>query len=137
MGPTWNELIERAVELRHQLHRFPELAWSEVETAKTIRGLLSDIGLDWRSCADTGTLATLAPHAKGRHIALRADIDALPIHESSGVTWTSEREGFMHACGHDGHTATLFAALWWMKQHEDQLPGPVTLLFQPAEEGGH
>lgn len=137
MLQTWNELIERAVDLRHQLHRFPELAWSEVETAKTIRTLLSDIGLEWRSCADTGTLATLAPKAKGRHIALRADIDALPIHEASGVKWSSEREGFMHACGHDGHTATLFAALWWMKQHEDQLPGPVTLLFQPAEEGGH
>lgn len=137
MAQTWNELIDRAVDLRHQLHRFPELAWSEIETAKTIRTLLSEIGLEWRSCADTGTLATLAPNAPGRHIALRADIDALPIHESSGVKWASEREGFMHACGHDGHTATLFAALWWMKQHEDKLPGPVTLLFQPAEEGGH
>lgn len=137
MGQTWNELIERAVDLRHQLHRFPELAWSEVETAKVIRGLLSDVGLQWRRCADTGTLATLAPNAQGRHIALRADIDALPIHESSGVKWSSERKGFMHACGHDGHTATLFAALWWMNEHEDQLPGPVTVLFQPAEEGGH
>ncbi len=137
MGHTWSELIDRAVELRHQLHRFPELAWSEVETAKLIREQLSELGLDWRACADTGTLATLAPHAPGRHIALRADIDALPIHESSGVEWSSTREGYMHACGHDGHTATLFAALWWMKQHEAELPGPVTVLFQPAEEGGH
>lgn len=137
MGHTWHELTDRAVALRHQLHRYPELAWSEVETAKLIRSQLSEIGLAWRACADTGTLATLAPNAPGRHIALRADIDALPIHECSGVEWTSEREGLMHACGHDGHTATLFAALWWMKEHEEQLPGPVTVLFQPAEEGGH
>lgn len=137
MAQDWAEMIDRAVELRHQLHRFPEIAWSELETAKTIRGLLTELGLAWRVCADTGTIATLAPQAKGRHIALRADIDALPIHESSGVAWSSENEGFMHACGHDGHTATLFAALWWLKAHESELPGPVTVLFQPAEEGGH
>lgn len=137
MQSNWQTIVDRAVELRHGLHRFPEIAWSEFETAKTIRGLLDDIGLAWRECATTGTVATLASTAPGSHIALRADIDALPIHEASGVDWASEREGFMHACGHDGHTATLFAALWWMRQHEAQLPGPVTVLFQPAEEGGH
>ncbi len=137
MQSDWSSLIERAVALRHRLHRYPEIAWSEFETAKTIRGLLDELALPWRACADTGTVATLAPMAAGEHVALRADIDALPIHECSGVAWSSRNEGFMHACGHDGHTATLFAALWWLKAHEDQLPGPVTVLFQPAEEGGH
>ncbi|MGB1580492.1 MAG: N(2)-acetyl-L-2,4-diaminobutanoate deacetylase DoeB2, partial [Nevskiales bacterium] len=82
-------------------------------------------------------VATLAPQAGGRHVALRADIDALPITEASGADWSSQRPGCMHACGHDGHTATLFAAAWWLKQHESELPGPVSLFFQPAEEGGH
>ncbi len=137
MHNEWQTIINRAVELRHGLHRYPEIAWSEFETAKTIRKLLDELGLRWRECAATGTVATLAPEAPGAHIALRADIDALPIREASGVEWQSEREGFMHACGHDGHTATLFAALWWMCRHEAELPGPVTVLFQPAEEGGH
>ncbi|MBB3048081.1 hippurate hydrolase [Litorivivens lipolytica] len=137
MQADWQAIIKRATELRHRLHRRPEIAWSEFETAKTIRDLLDELTIPWRACADTGTVACLAPNAPGRHIALRADIDALPISECSGVPWQSENEGFMHACGHDGHTATLFAALWWLRAHEDQLPGPVTLLFQPAEEGGH
>lgn len=137
MEQGWDSIIERATELRHTLHRHPEIAWSEVNTANTIRSLLDEVGLSWRACADTGTVATLAPDADGRHIALRADIDALPIQEQSGVPWLSENDGFMHACGHDGHTATLFAALWWLHTHEKDLPGPVTVLFQPAEEGGH
>ena len=137
MQADWQSIVQRATELRHRLHRRPEIAWSEFETAQTIRGLLDELDIPWRACAETGTVACLAAEADGRHIALRADIDALPIHEVSGVPWQSENDGFMHACGHDGHTATLFAALWWLRAHENKLPGPVTLLFQPAEEGGH
>lgn len=133
----WKALIDDAVELRRDLHRQPELTWAEQQTAATIRARLSQLGIDWRVCADTGTVATLNPQAKGRHLALRADIDALPIVEASGVAWSSQAEGCMHACGHDGHTAALFATAAWLKQHEADLPGPVTLLFQPAEEGGH
>jgi hippurate hydrolase len=70
-------------------------------------------------------------------VALRADLDALPIQEASGESFASRREGCMHACGHDGHTATLYAAAGWLKAREAELPGPVSLLFQPAEEGGH
>ena len=137
MQADWQSIIIRATELRHRLHRRPEIAWSEFETAQTIRSLLDELNISWRACAETGTVACLAADAAGRHIALRADIDALPIREDSGVPWRSENDGFMHACGHDGHTATLFAALWWLRAHENELPGPVTLLFQPAEEGGH
>jgi amidohydrolase len=126
-----------AVDLRHALHRRPELGWQEHQTAATVRAELDRAGIPYRACADTGTVATLAPDAPGRHVALRADLDAMPIDEATGTPYTSEHPGVMHACGHDGHTATLMAAAWWLKEHETELPGPVTLLFQPAEEGGH
>lgn len=133
----WHDCVTQAVDFRRALHQLPELSWQERETAERIRARLDDLGIRWRRCAGTGTLATLAGHAGGRHIALRADIDALPIHEATGADWSSQTDGCMHACGHDGHTATLMAAAAWLKRHESELPGPVTLLFQPAEEGGH
>ncbi|MGD7034367.1 N(2)-acetyl-L-2,4-diaminobutanoate deacetylase DoeB2 [Methylotuvimicrobium buryatense] len=137
MAIHWEQLIQNAVAFRHTLHQKPELSWQEQETAQRIRNELSRLGIAWQVCADTGTVARLAHNKNGRHIALRADIDALPIHESSGMAWSSQTAGCMHACGHDGHTATLIAAAHWLKTHEDSLPGPVSLLFQPAEEGGH
>lgn len=133
----WRELVDGAVALRHEIHRRPELAWTEHDTARRIRDQLDEAGIAWRACADTGTVATLAPNAPGRHVALRADIDAMPVHEATGADYTSEQDGLSHACGHDGHTATLMATAWWLAAHEDELPGPVTLLWQPAEEGGH
>ena len=137
MTPAWPEMVDDAVALRHELHRRPELTWSEHRTAATIRARLDSAGIRWRPCADTGTVATLAPGAGGRHVALRADMDAMPVAEATGAAYTSESPGVMHACGHDGHMATLMAATWWLRNHEAQLPGPVSLLFQPAEEGGH
>ncbi|MGO1412028.1 N(2)-acetyl-L-2,4-diaminobutanoate deacetylase DoeB2 [Microbacterium sp.] len=131
------ELLDSATVLRHDLHRSPEIGWAEHDTAARIRAELDAIGVTWRTCAGTGTVAVLAPDAPGRHVALRGDIDAMPIDEDSGVEWASRREGAMHACGHDGHTAVLAATARWLAAHEDALPGPVSLLFQPAEEGGH
>lgn len=137
VAKNWREMTAEATELRRELHRAPELTWSEHETAATIRSRLDGLDIAWRTCAGTGTVATIATNARGRHIALRGDIDALPIVEASGVDWSSARKGCMHACGHDGHTATLLATARWLKANESALPGPVTLLFQPAEEGGH
>ena len=137
MTRAWSELVRDAVEWRHLLHRQPELTWSEHRTADEIRQRLDTAGIAWRTCAGTGTVATIAPDAPGRHVALRADIDAMPVAEDSGVPYSSEHGGVMHACGHDGHTATLLAAGRWLHANEADLPGPVTLLFQPAEEGGH
>lgn len=137
MSNRWQQLISDATALRHDLHRKPELTWQEFETAGTIRQRLDASGIGWRPCAETGTVATIAADAAGRHVALRADIDALPMLEATGLPYQSTTPGLMHACGHDGHTATLMAAGQWLKQHEADLPGPVTLLFQPAEEGGH
>lgn len=123
--------------MRHWFHQYPELTWHEANTANRIRQCLTDWQIDWRPCAIHGTLATLASNAKGSHLALRADMDALPINEKSSVEFCSTEPGKMHACGHDGHMAALLGAALWLKQYESVLPGPVTLLFQPAEEGGH
>ncbi len=137
MNHRWQQIMQQAVRFRHQLHRQPELTWQEENTSRLIREQLDALQIPWRSCARYGTVATLAPQATGTHIALRGDIDALPIEELTDLPYRSEQTGCMHACGHDGHTAALWAAAAWLKVHEDQLPGPVTLLFQPAEEGGH
>lgn len=137
MNALWVETMARAREIRHELHRRPEIAWAEHATATAVRAELDAIGIDWRACAETGTVAVLAPHARGRHLALRADLDAMPIAEATGLPYASQTPGTMHACGHDGHTATLLAAARWLHAHADSLPGPLTLLFQPAEEGGH
>ena len=138
MLDDWQETMAYAQVFRHELHSYPELSWKEERTAKRIREELSALGIPWRSCAQTGTVATLQGNSQNRpHIALRSDIDALPITEQSGKQWTSTQSGCMHACGHDGHAATLLATARWLKRCEDKLPGPVSLIFQPAEEGGH
>lgn len=137
MGDIWQHAIDNAQQLRHQLHRHPELGWQEVNTAELIRSELTSLDIPWQTCAELGTLGRLNPNGKGPHIALRADMDALPINEQTTHEWRSHQEGCMHACGHDGHTATLLATACWLKSVENELDGPVTLLFQPAEEGGH
>ena len=134
---VWNEAVLKAVELRHWFHQNPELTWEEEQTAKKIRTLLTGWGVAWRACAIHGTVATLATNKSGEHIALRADMDALPIKEQTDVDYCSTADGKMHACGHDGHMAALLGAVYWLKQKESELQGPVSLLFQPAEEGGH
>ncbi|MDX1347894.1 MAG: N(2)-acetyl-L-2,4-diaminobutanoate deacetylase DoeB2 [Thiomicrorhabdus chilensis] len=134
---TWEKAVNQAITLRHWFHQHPELTWQEEHTAKKIRDCLDDWGIEWRACAIHGTVATLAPELPGRHVALRADMDALPINEQTGVAFCSTESGKMHACGHDGHMAALLGTAMWLKNHESKLPGPVSLIFQPAEEGGH
>lgn len=137
LANNWETILDSARDLRRRLHAVPELGWQETQTAAVIRDELDALQIPWRAVAETGTLATLAPQAAGRHIALRGDIDGLPIEERTGLKYASEAEGRMHACGHDGHTTVLMATAAWLKAHESELAGPVTLIFQPAEEGGH
>lgn len=140
MSAFWQNTIRQAIDFRRELHSEPELSWHETRTAQKIRTALSDLNIEWTPCAGTGTLARLntgAGSLSTPHIALRGDIDALPIHEQTGKTWASRQMGCMHACGHDGHTAVLLATARYLKSIEHALPGPVTLIFQPAEEGGH
>ena len=134
---SWDTVITESIQARHWFHRHPELTWQEHNTAARIRERLTALGIQWRVCAEHGTVATLAATAAGQHIAFRADMDALPITENAAVEYCSSHSGVMHACGHDGHMAALLGLAAWLKQHEALLQHPVTLLFQPAEEGGH
>ena len=138
MSDIWQQAIEHAQQLRRRIHTHPELGWQEWQTSSLIRQTLDELDIPWQSCAELGTLARINPGASAHpHIALRADMDALPMTEQSGLAWASQHDGCMHACGHDGHTATLLATARWLKSVEKGLLAPVTLLFQPAEEGGH
>jgi hippurate hydrolase len=137
MYKNFDEVVEFATNFRHNLHKNPELTWEETNTAKAIREILDKHNIVYKTYAGTGTVGLLAQDKKGPHIALRGDIDALPLEEKTDVSYKSVKAQCMHACGHDGHTATLMAAAIWLKQNEDKLTNPISLIFQPAEEGGH
>lgn len=124
------------VETRRELHRFPELMYQEVRTSGLVRKTLDELQVPYRyPLAETGVVATLGD-GQGPCVALRADMDALPIHEETDVPFRSENAGKMHACGHDCHTAMLLGAARVLKQHEAEIHGTIKLIFQPAEEGG-
>ncbi len=117
------------------LHRHPELAYEEVRTTKRIREVLENAGICCLPAGtDTGLIARIRGKQPGRVIALRADIDALPVTEESGLSYASEEAGKMHACGHDFHTACMVGAALAIKSREDELAGEVLVIFQPAEE---
>ncbi|MGG1599505.1 amidohydrolase [Paenibacillus naphthalenovorans] len=131
------EQIERKiVDIRRHLHQYPELSHEEFETTAYIRKLLEDAGI--RIAAQytlkTGLIAEVGGLQGGPVIALRADIDALPIQEDTGLPFASRIPGKMHACGHDFHTAVILGAAFLLKEKEHELPGTVRLVFQPAEE---
>lgn len=124
------------VDLRRRLHRHPELQFEEVKTNQLVCQTLDELGVAYTSpIAKTGVLATIGT-GEEPCVMLRADMDALPIHEQADVDFRSEVDGKMHACGHDCHTAMLLGAAKLLKQNEAQLAGTVKLVFQPAEEGG-
>ncbi|AWV33823.1 amidohydrolase [Paenibacillus odorifer] len=135
-----NELSAEALEeeligIRRHLHRHPELSNEEYGTTEYIISLLERAGVRIVEYGlSTGVIAEIGGKKPGSVIALRADIDALPIQEESGVSFASLYPGKMHACGHDFHTAALIGAAYQLKQREQQLQGTVRLLFQPAEE---
>lgn len=122
------ELIEN----RRHLHRNPEISFQERRTAEFIESKLSDMNVRFSRVAGTGVLAHIG--AGERCVALRADIDALPIEEKTELPYASQNSGVMHACGHDCHTAMLLTAAKILKERENELGGTVKLLFQPGEE---
>jgi len=129
-------IAEWMITLRRQLHRRPELAYEEVETSALVQKTLDELQIPYRTgFAVTGVVATLG-NGERPCVALRADMDALPIQEEADVPFRSEIPNRMHACGHDCHTAMLLGAAKLLKQHEAELQGTVKLIFQPAEEGG-
>ncbi len=130
------EIRDWMIDLRRELHQFPELMYEEVKTSARVRRTLDELGIVYRyPVAQTGVVASIG-RGDGPCVALRADMDALPIHEQTNVEFRSRNDGKMHACGHDCHTAMLLGAAKILKQNESQVGGTVKLLFQPAEEGG-
>ncbi len=128
------EVIERATTHRRHLHMYPEVSGEEVETTRYIRETLEAMGLVcWDLQSKTGVVAEIG-NGEGPTLALRADIDALPIVEQTGLDYASKNEGAMHACGHDFHTASLLGAVQVLKEQEASLKGKVRFIFQPAEE---
>ena len=130
------EISDWIIELRRELHRHPELMYEEVKTSALVRRELDNLGIPYKSpIAKTGVLASIG-NGNGPCVALRADMDALPIHEETDLEFKSEIDGKMHACGHDCHTAMLLGAAKILKSKESEINGTVKLFFQPAEEGG-
>ena len=131
-----NTIAGEIVELRRHLHSNPELSFQEFETAKFISGYLKKIGLNpIEGIANTGLSVLIeGKNPAKKIIALRADIDALPITETNEVPYKSKNEGVMHACGHDVHTSSLLGTANILNQLKDQFEGTVKLIFQPAEE---
>lgn len=128
-------LLPRLIEMHRTLHRFPELAFQEHETTKRIKTWLKEAGVTLLDLdLPTGVLAEVKGNLPGPTVALRADIDALPVQEETGLDYASEIEGRMHACGHDFHTASMIGTALLLQQHRDELKGTVRFLFQPAEE---
>jgi amidohydrolase len=138
-----SEILEQAKAIHHklrtwrrQIHRYPELGFTETRTAGLITSTLFDLGIEAETeVAKTGVVGTIRG-GEGPIVGLRADIDALPITEQNGTDFDSARLGIMHACGHDAHTAILLGAAMLLKGLADrgQLPGTVRLMFQPSEE---
>lgn len=130
--------LARAIDLRHRLHQVPELCFQENLTAALIRKELDDLSIGYLAGvpdAPTATIAHLGDQSRPC-VALRADIDGLPIAEQTGLPYASTRPGHMHACGHDGHAATLLLAAAALRAIQHELPVCVKLIWQPAEEGG-
>lgn len=129
------ELKEKLIKYRRHLHQHPELSFSECETSKFVVKILKEEGIDVTSgVAGTGVVGIIRGNSPGSTIALRADMDALPIEEQTGLEFTSKNPGVMHACGHDFHTTILLGSAILLHRNKDKLKGTVKLIFQPGEE---
>lgn len=130
-----NRLYPNMVEWRRYLHRYPELSFQESKTSRWIAERLKDIGCEVQEgVGGYGIVATIKGKKPGPVVALRADMDALPIQDEKDCEYASTVAGVMHACGHDGHTATLLAVATYYQEHAGEIEGERRLLFQPAEE---
>ncbi|MEM3671421.1 MAG: amidohydrolase [Thermoprotei archaeon] len=122
------------IEIRRVLHRRPELSFQEFETAKIIEAELRNMGLEPVRMAETGVVACIRGSLPGKTVAVRADMDGLPVTEENKVEYASRNPGVMHACGHDAHMAMLLGLAKLLYSNRNKLRGTVKLLFQPAEE---
>src|SRR6195952_1304803 len=130
-GSIFNEVVTN----RRHLHSHPELSFHEVETSAFVAKKLDELGLHWERMADNGLVALIkGEKPSDQVVALRADMDALPITEANDVPYKSQNTGVMHACGHDAHTSSLLGTAKILTEIKSQFGGTVKLIFQPAEE---
>jgi amidohydrolase len=143
-GPQDNEtttplpsrsVIDEVIELRRHFHRHPEVSFSEHETSRQLSERLRELGLELKPCpTETGVVAMLDTGKPGKTVMLRADIDGLPIHEESGLDFSSRTDGRMHACGHDAHMAIMVGVARTLVDRIWDVSGRYLFVFQPAEE---
>ncbi len=122
------------IEKRRDFHEHPELSTKEVRTSGIVEETLRSLGIETKRVGETGVLGILKGARPGRVLALRADMDALPVTEETGYPFASKNPGCMHACGHDFHTSMLLGAAKLLSQEKDKIAGTVKFIFQPAEE---
>lgn len=129
-------LQPQLIQWRRQIHQYPELAFAEHLTSAFVAQKLTEWGIPHQAgIAQTGIVATLTGQTPGPVLAIRADLDALPIQELNPVPYRSQHPGKMHACGHDGHTAIALGTAYYLAKHPQNFAGEVKIIFQPAEEG--
>ena len=134
--PEILEIEDKIISLRRDIHKHPELAFNEFRTANLVAENLDKMGLEiQKNVGKTGVVGFLRGKKDGPTIALRADMDALPIQETANTPYKSINQGVMHACGHDGHTAMLLGAAEVISKNKTSIEGNVKFVFQPAEEG--
>ena len=134
--PEIKALEDTIISTRRDIHQHPELAFDEHRTSKLVADRLESMGFEvQRGIGKTGVVGTLKSKDNGKTIALRADMDALPMQETSDISYKSKNDGIMHACGHDDHTAMLLGTAEALSKLTEKLNGTVKFLFQPAEEG--
>ena len=131
----YNEIKNKIIEIRRKIHMHPELSFEEYETAKEICAFLDEHNISYTSeIAKTGICALVGNPRADKCILIRADMDALPYEEHTGLDFASVNKGVMHACGHDLHIASALAACYILKKHESEFDGCVKIVFQPGEE---
>ncbi|NLW17257.1 MAG: amidohydrolase [Firmicutes bacterium] len=134
---TVEQILPQVIAWRRQLHMHPEIANEEVQTSQLVAQVLEEAGIQVTRYPDsTAVVGTLVGGRPGRTIALRADMDALPVQEETGLEFCSQVPGKMHACGHDMHVSILVGVASVLAARRDEVPGTVKFIFQPAEEGG-
>jgi amidohydrolase len=130
-----NRHSPKLVKLRREFHQHPELGYNEFQTSERVAKQLRRVGLRVKTgVARTGVVGVLSGKRKGKTVALRADMDALPITEQTNLPYKSRIDGLMHACGHDAHMACVIGAAMILSELKDELPGNVKFIFQPSEE---
>jgi len=127
-------LESEIIDIRRHIHKNPEISGSEYDTANFIESELEGLKIPHERIGKTGVIGTLKRKGPRKTIALRADMDALPVYEANDVEYKSRRDGVMHACGHDGHIAIILGAAKLLSQRKNELNGNVRFIFQPSEE---